>query len=73
MSEPMGASRRSAVPPFAPLVVSQARKVMALVIVPLKFAFGWKASRVFASAASKRAVVVDTAPKAVQFVPPLML
>ena len=32
----------SAVLPTVPLVRSQARKVIALVIVPLKFAFGWK-------------------------------
>src|SRR4051794_38024629 len=42
----------SASPPFVPLVRSQARKVIAVAKLPLKFAFGWKNSRLFASAAS---------------------
>ena len=32
----------SAVPPFVPLVRSQARKVIAVASVPLKLALGWK-------------------------------
>src|SRR5213596_2813312 len=55
--------------PLVPLVRSQARKVIALARVPLKFAFGWKYSRLFASAASKRAFVFVTAPSACQLVP----
>src|SRR5262245_41007480 len=43
-----------AVLPFVPLVWSQARKVMALEIVPLKSAFGLKYSRELASAAKSR-------------------
>ena len=59
----------SASPPFVPLVRSQARKVIAVAKLPLKFAFGWKNSRLFASAASSRAFVLVTAPSTCQFAP----
>ena len=58
--------------PLLPLARSQARKVMALAIVPLKLALGWKYRRVLASAASRRAEVLLTAPSAFQLVPPLV-
>src|SRR5262245_36923416 len=55
--------------PAPPLVWSQARKVMALLTMPLKFAFGWKYRRVAASAPSSSAELSATAPTAVQFEP----
>ena len=58
--------------PAVPVVLSHARKVMALETVPLKSAVGRKYRRVFVSAASKSAEVSDTVPTAVQFAPPLV-
>ena len=56
--------------PAVPDVWSQARNVIALATSPLKFALGWKYSRVFASAASRSAEPSETAPTAAQLVPP---
>ena len=54
------------VSPLAPLLRSQARKVIAFAIVPLKLAFGLKVSRVAASAASSSAALLLTAPIRIQ-------
>src|SRR5215467_14203289 len=62
-----------AVFPAVPLVWSHARKVMPLVTVPLKFAFGTKRTEVFASAASSRPTDADGEPNAVHVDPPLVV
>src|SRR5437773_6765342 len=63
----------SARPPFVPVYWSQARNVIPVAIVPLKFAFGTKRIRVFArSEANRRADVLLTLPSAFQ-VPPLLV
>ena len=59
----------SARPPLLPLVRSQAWNVTALASVPLKFAFGRKNNRVFASAANNLAFGFVTAPSACQLAP----
>ena len=58
--------------PAVPNVWSQARNVIAFATGPLKFALGWKYSRVFASAASRSADPSETAPTAAQLEPPLV-
>ena len=55
--------------PFAPRVWSQARNVRAADNVALKSEFGSKYTRVFASAANKRAMLFATAPSSDQLVP----
>src|SRR4029077_19020693 len=62
----------SADPPFVPVVRSQARNVIAELMVPLKSVAGTNRIRVRASAASRRAVVAEVEPKAFQLVPPFV-
>ena len=70
LSPLMNASAR---PPLLPALRSQARKLMALAMLPLKLATGWKYRRVDAgSAAKRRADDSLTAPSASQL-PPLSI
>ena len=62
----------SASSPLAPLVRSQARKVMASARLPFQLAVGWKYSRVAASADNKRAEASLTLPRACH-APPLLI
>src|SRR5437870_1479407 len=59
----------SATPPLAKAFWSQARKVRPLATVPLKSALGTKRTRVIASDASRRALLLETALNGVQLVP----
>jgi hypothetical protein len=59
----------SAVPPLVPVVWSHARKVIADAMVPLKFKLGRKRIRVWVFDASKRALVAETLPSALQLLP----
>src|SRR5262245_17201245 len=55
--------------PAVPVDWSQARSVSPLVMMPLKFALGTNRTRVFASALSSSAELLETVPMSIQFVP----